>query len=101
MEEPAMCERLQQRLAAWLASVLIVLAPTAQLHALRVTAAGNASLAITTATRGTARLAALDGVAQQLTDNEGDDLWDGRHSTTGRGKVLWTNSGDVLLFDGT
>jgi hypothetical protein len=40
------------------------------------------------------------GSAIQLTNNAANDQWSIRHSTTCRGKVLWTDGDDVLLNNG-
>lgn len=41
------------------------------------------------------------GAASQLTNNAVSDRWSIRHSTTNRGKLLWTDGDDVLLNNGT
>jgi hypothetical protein len=41
------------------------------------------------------------GAARRLTSNADNDRWSGRHSTTSRGNVLWTDGNDVLLNNGT
>lgn len=41
------------------------------------------------------------GIALQLTDDDRNNRWTDRHSTTASGKVLSTDTRDVVLYDGT